>query len=158
MIRRSLICGSLACAMALPPAGLGAQEAALDPAALVETRRAEMKQMSDHFAVIGNMMRGRAEYDPAAATEAARGLLAIAEADWAPLFVEGTAYGEIDKSEAHADIWRDWDKFLSLQADLVPAVQGLADAAGQGMDALRPAVMGTAKVCGACHTPFRVSN
>jgi cytochrome c556 len=125
---------------------------------LVEARRADMKQMSDHFSVIGNMVRGRVEYDPAAATQAAEGIWTIAKSDWTALFPAGSAFGEVEKSEASEDIWKDWEDFLALQADLVPAAEMLARDAGQGFTALRPAVMGMAKACSACHTPYRVSN
>lgn len=124
----------------------------------VEIRRAAMKEMSEHFKALGEMARGKVDYDAATATAAAQGIADLSAMDWLPLFPEGTAYEQVPKSEASADIWADQPKFEGLMGDLVTASQSLVGAAGQGLDALRPAVMGTAKTCSACHTPFRVSN
>lgn len=139
-------------ALAVLPALAWAEEAP------VETRRAAMKEMSEHFKTLGEMARGKADYDVATATAAAQGIADLAATDWLPLFPEGTAYEQAPKSEASADIWTDLPKFEGLMGDLVTASQTLTGAAGEGLDALRPAVMGTAKTCSACHTPFRVSN
>ena len=60
------------------------------------------------------------------------------------------------KTDAKADIWKDWDKFAAAAKELEQESGKLAMVAQSGdMAAIAEQVKAVGKACGGCHKPFR---
>lgn len=113
---------------------------------------ARMDAMSDTGAaskVLGDMARGRADFDADAAAEAKASLIAIA-AELPALFeVNATD----PKSEAKPEIWENFDDFTAKAAALGAAAEALDTTSLETLSAGMRAVGGS---CGGCHKPYRL--
>ena len=103
--------------------------------------------------VIGQMIRGQADYDGALVSDAA---LAIADhaKEIPSLFPEGS----IEKpSEALPSIWQEWDEFLAIGRELETNSRKLSVLAVRVYSASEIKVQfgEIGKTCNACHQKFR---
>ncbi len=124
-----------------------------DPA--VEARQAQFSLYSFNLAVLGGMAQGRIDYDAGAAQTAADNLFHLTRHDQGRMWPEGTDTASIDGTRALPDIWEDFDSFVDRFVALQGAAESLQGVAGDGLDALRPAVGQLGAACGACHDDFR---
>ncbi|NBB98926.1 MAG: cytochrome c [Alphaproteobacteria bacterium] len=145
----SRIIGSAALVVALAAPAL-AQD---NPA--VGARQGQFKLYGHNLAVLGGMAQGRMEYDAAMAQTAADNLFHITRHDQSRLWPEGTDSSTIMETRAKAEIWENLDDFTAKFVALQEASAGLQDVAGNGLDALRPAVGAVGQACGACHEDYR---
>ncbi len=128
-------------------AGL-AHEGVQNPA--VMKRMHGMKEIQAHLKLIGDMAKGEAAFDAAAARSAAAGI--AAEAAAAPALFE--APEDDPKSEAKPAIWEDFADFTAKSLELEDIASGLATSIS-APDDLRPALQRLGENCKACHQLYR---
>lgn len=145
-----------------PLATAAAAAIALSAPALADTdptvaaRQGQFKLFAHNFGVVGMMVQGRIDYDAAAAQTAADNLYHLTRTNQGRLWPEGTDSDTIDGTRALPAIWADLDTFVERYVGLQTAVAAMREVAGDGLDALRPAVGGVGQACGACHDDFRM--
>ena len=110
-----------------------------------------MKDVRESAKVIGGMLRGQAEYDSAAATEALT-VFKKASGHFGDLFPEGSETGE--ETEAAPAIWEDRAGFDAKWTAYAEATAAMQAVAGDGLDALRPAIGAVGQTCGGCHGEY----
>ena len=122
---------------------------------VVKTRMDAMSEIAKSMKAIGAMMKGQVQFD---AKVAETGALGIAKhADHIPkLFPEGS---NKKPSEALPAIWKDWDRFTEIAADMGTKSRALATASAQAerIEAIRAPFGALAKTCKACHSDFRLA-
>ena len=124
-----------------------------------KARRAYFTLVNYEMATLGGMAQGKIDYDADAASAAAKDLLALASYTNADLFAEGTSNEDLPgETRAKADIWTDTAGLQEKSAAFYQAVVDLNDAAGNGLDALRPAIGKIGGTCKACHDDFRAKD
>lgn len=124
-----------------------AHEGVEDP--IVGARMDAMSATGAASKVLGNMARGRADFDAAAAAEAKDSLMTIA-ADIPALFEMNATD---PKSEAKPDIWDNFDDFTAKAAALQAAAEALDASSLEGVQAGMGAIGAS---CGGCHKPYRL--
>lgn len=97
---------------------------------IVKDRMDAMANMGKAVKAVSPMMQGSATYDAAIVKRAAAVFLQHSGEAMTQLFPEGSG-GK--PSEAKGTIWRDWEGFADLAAQLGIASQGLAAAADNGL-------------------------
>ena len=148
----------LAAALAIATfAGAASGDGHVDKAltAAIEARQHQMQLFSYNLGILGAIAKGEEPYDAARATAAAGNLAAVAKLDRSIHWVEGTVQGEVPGTRAKAEIWSDAAGFDKVATELEVAADGLADAAGTDLDALRAAMGPVGKACGTCHDNYR---
>ena len=123
-------------------------------------RQGYMDVLAFNIGVLGNMARGNIDYDAAAAQTAADNLVAMASVDGRAFWPEGSdnfALGE-DATRALPAIWDDPEGFGAAWMEYGEAANGMAEVAGDGLDALRAGIGPLGSSCGSCHEDFRQSN
>ncbi len=121
---------------------------------IVKERMDVMSSIGANMKTIGEMLEGKTAFDGKRVEAAARAIAGHAD-QFHHLFPEGTN----DKpSEALPVIWKDWDRFIKLAADLKKTSIVLAETALSASDAddIRIAALLVAGTCKACHTDFRL--
>ena len=127
----------------------GAQ--AQDDEHILGYRQKVMKSMGASMGAIGDILKHKlpfAGHIAVHATDISRMSAVIAES-----FDKEITEGRTD---AKAEIWQDWDKFVAAAETLQSEGAKLADvAAGGDMAAIGGQVKALGKACGDCHKPFR---
>lgn len=121
----------------------------------VEARQGQFKLYGHNLAVLGGMAQGRMDYDATMAQTAADNLFHLTRHDQSRLWPEGTDSSMVMETRAKAEIWENLDDFTAKFVALQEASVALQGAAGNGLDALRPAVGAVGQACGACHEDYR---
>ncbi len=105
------------------------------------------------------MAKGETPYDAAAAAAHAKDLETLTHYGMADLFAPGTSNADLPgKTRALPAIWADMASVQEKGKAFVVAVQELNAAAGNGLDALRPAVGKLGGACKSCHDDFRAKD
>ncbi len=124
-----------------------------DPA--IGARQGHMQVMNLNLGILGEMARGNIEYDAEVAQAAADNLVAMGSINQRFYWPEGTDTESVEGTRALPALWDDQAALFEIAARFTPAAEGLAAVAGQGLDAMRPAVGPMGAVCGDCHEAFR---
>ena len=119
---------------------------------IVKERMEVMKSVRADTKALAKMIKGEKVYDPDAVARLAARIGTHGGESMRGLFPEGSNTGV---SEAKAEIWSDWERFLKIADDMAAAAQALSTAAHQGPDAVRPLLATLAGTCKACHDDFR---
>ena len=136
--------------------GLAAAGVALaDTNPAVDARQAQFTLFAHNLAVVGSMAQGRMDYDADVAQTAADNLFHLTRHDQGRMWPEGTDADSIEGTRALPEIWADLDDFTMKFAALQDAAEALQGVAGNGMEALRPAVGQLGGACAACHDNYR---
>lgn len=143
-------------------AGLAVAQGAPAPLAPEEAhafRETHMKVYAANLQVLGPMAQGAVPYDAAAAQAAADAILANATSDdWAIMWPEGSAEGEVEDSEALPVIWENPADFEAKHQGLIDAATALQAAAGTDLAGLQGALGGLGASCGGCHETYRAAD
>jgi cytochrome c556 len=108
---------------------------------------------------VSAMAKGEVPYDAALAEAHATNLALLSEMQTAPLLPEGTSNADLPgKTRALAAIWEDPERYATLEQEFRDAVAGLVAVAGDGAEALGPAVTTVGGSCRACHSDFRAED
>lgn len=121
----------------------------------VKARQSQFQLMLFNISSIGGMARGNTEYDPVLASQAAANLVSISQLHQMPMWPEGSDDASIEDTRALPAIWQDTDGFIEKWQAFGTAATGLAEVAGDGQQALGPAVGAVGQTCTACHESFR---
>lgn len=121
----------------------------------VKARQGVMAIIKLNMGVLGGMVRGTMDYDAAAAQSAANAVLGVSMVPYPNLFPEGSDSFSFENTKAKDAVWEDMSGFTAEWAKVQAAAPGLADAAGQGMDALSAALGGVSDTCRSCHMSYR---
>lgn len=115
----------------------------------VADRMAGMKTIGASMKTLGGMAKGAIEFDAVAAQAAVDAV--SAEAAAIPVLFEAQETDPM--SEAKADIWTNWDDFVSKAAALESAAKGVSitDAAS-----VRDAMGAMGGSCKGCHSKYRM--
>lgn len=135
--------------------GIGAAAVAQDVPPAVNARQGQFQIMALNIGVVGGMARGNTEYDAEAAQAAADNLVAISMLDQRFHWPEGTDNMSIDGTRALPAIWDNLPDVIAKWEAFGAAAQGLADVAGNGLEAMQAAVGPVGAACGACHDAYR---
>lgn len=121
----------------------------------IEARQGVMHIRAFNLGQLVAMVRKEAEYDADAAQAAAQNLKLLNQLDMHGAWMPGTSADDYIESRAKADIWADGSKFTDYAAQEAEAADKLAEVAGDGLDALAPAVPDLAQSCKRCHDDYR---
>lgn len=128
-----------------------------DPEEILTARHGYMLMMANQLAPLGAMAKGEVAYDPAVAGKAAAGLAALAVVDTSMVWVPGTEEGVLADSSALPEMISNGADRDKRFAELKTAADGLAAAAGTGLEPLKAAMGPVGQACGGCHKQYRKS-
>lgn len=118
--------------------------------AAVKARMDAMSQIGSGMKVLGQMAKGEAAFDAAAARAAAAQI--ARHAGETPALFE--AQEDDPKSEARAEIWANYPDFTARAGDLETLAAGLSQSISGAGD-LRTAVPALGAACKGCHSKYR---
>lgn len=121
----------------------------------LKARQGYMKMLALNMGTLSGMAKGEIAYDEAAAAKAGSNIEALTNYTVADLFIEGTAAGEVESSEALPAIWENPDKFARQFAALSEAAAGAGEAVKGGQENVGPALQKLGGACKECHDSFR---
>ena len=131
--------------------------AAKDPnLKLIKARQSEMQLRSYNAGPLFGMAKGKMEYDAEMATNLANNLKMLLDLDMGRAWAQGTdneAYP--GKTTALPKVWTTYPEIGKYGKKYKEAVNELASAAGNGVDALKSKIGDLGKACKACHDDFR---
>ena len=140
-------------------ASLAYAQEALAPEEAHEVREEHMKAFGAALRTLGGMAQGEAAYDAAAAQAAADSLLEHATTpDWAVMWPEGSAQGEIEDSKALPAIWENPDDFQAKHQALIDAATAMQAGAGTDLAAVQASMGAVGASCGGCHESYRAAD
>ena len=123
----------------------------------IKARRALMTLHSWYAGPLFGMAKGDVEYDATVAATLAANLNMVANADGSGMWPPGsdnTAYKGMTR--ALPEGWSDYDP--KYHQALVEATAAMADAAGNGLDALRSNIKAVGNACSGCHDAYRADD
>ncbi len=128
-------------------------------ASAVKARKAYMQVLSFNMGQIGGMAKGKAPYDAAVASAAAKNLSLAAQMSTGAMWIKGSDNVSLSSDETRAlpKIWEDGSEVGDKHQAMVDATAHLAAVAGNGQPALAEAFGPVGKSCGGCHKPFRAA-
>lgn len=157
-MRPSPLLASLAGAATLI-AGLALAQEALPPEEAHEVRSEHMKAFGASLRTLGGMAQEEMPYDAAAAQAAADSLLEHATSpDWAVMWPEGSAEGELEDSAALPAIWENTEDFEAKHQALIDAATAMQAAAGTDLAAVQASLGAVGASCGGCHEAYRAAD
>ncbi len=123
----------------------------------VKGRQAHMQLNQHNVGILFGMVKGDIEYDADAAQAAADNLAILASSiDQRSYWVPGTSNAELgDETNALPVIWESGSKAGEIAGQLADGAAKLAAVAGDGKDALGPALGPIGEACTACHKANR---
>ncbi len=124
----------------------------------IKARQAVMQLYSFNLGKLGAMVKGDMEYDAAQAKLAADNLVKAASIGQDAMWPKGTAMeddGMEGKTWAKKAAWDTYPAVVKKHEALQAAAAKMADAAGNGVDAIKGAIGGVGGSCKGCHEDFR---
>jgi cytochrome c556 len=122
----------------------------------VRARQGYFTMLGLEIGPLGAMAKGETDYDAAVAQGHADDLAALAAYGIGDLFLPGTSKEDrVGDTRALPAIWENTADFQAKAQDFAEAATALKAAAGQGREALAPAVGKLGATCGACHDDYR---
>ncbi|WP_266352016.1 c-type cytochrome [Kaistia algarum] len=146
-MRGLLVAASIVVALATGGAAMAASD-------LGAQREADMKAIGSSLKTGFDMVQGKTDFD-AAKAKAAMEKIAAKATEFPTLFPAGSE--KVD-SKASPDIWTNKADFEAHAAKLATDATAAAAAAGNGLDAFKPALVAVAANCKACHQTYRLSD
>ncbi len=125
---------------------------------IIEARQSLMKVYSFNLGLVGDMAKGKSEYDAEIAANAAQNLLALAKMKNGPMWPEGTSNedpGLAETTRALPEIWTSYPKVSEKHGDLTEALEKFVDVAGKDLTSLRGGLKAVGQGCKGCHESFR---
>jgi cytochrome c556 len=152
---RKLLTAALTAAFVLP-AGIALADPAED---VVNARLGYYRLLGLEMGGLAAMAKGEKPYDAEAAKGHAANLQALISYSPAGLFAPGTSNADMPgKTRALPAIWENFPKVGEKGAAFREAVGELAAVAGDGLEALQPAVGKLGGTCKSCHDDFRATD
>lgn len=121
----------------------------------IEYRQGAFHMIKFHFDVLGDMVKGKRDYDKAVFAEHAGAIQALSLLPGYG-FPEGSAEGQETETDAKADIWENHADFDQKLETFQIEVVALKEAADSGdMAVIKPQFGKTGQSCKACHDSYR---
>lgn len=124
----------------------------------VAARKGEMDLTAINVGVLGDMAKGKTAYDAEAARTAAQNIVTISAITQGLLWPEGSSNADIKDTKALPKIWENYDDFLAKWEAKAKAADDLLAVAGDGVEAMGPALGKLGEACNACHKEYRQSD
>lgn len=124
----------------------------------VKARQSHMQLYAHNLGILGGMAKGKVEYSADAASAAAGNLAALTKINQMSYWTPGTSNADLgDETRALPAIWEEggFGKAMEIVGALSSAADELAAVAGNGQEAIGPALGPVGSQCGACHEAFR---
>jgi cytochrome c556 len=119
----------------------------------IEYRQAVFHLVATHFGHMGDMVKGKKNFDAVEFQYRANSLDALAKMPLEGFTVPGSDKGE---TKAKPAVWEKPELFREKLTKFQKDSSALAKAAQSGnMDTIKPVFMETAKNCKSCHTDFK---
>ena len=123
---------------------------------LLKARQGEMQLRAFSAGPLFGMAKGKVEYDAALASKLANNLKTLLSVDVGSAWKQGTDVAAYPgKTTALGKIWSTYPEISNYGKKYATAVNELAAAAGNGLDALKPKISAVGKTCKGCHDEFR---
>ena len=124
----------------------------------VTARKAHMQLYQHNLTILGNMVRGNADYDATAAQAAADNMVILTTLNQSTYWNPGTTNAELgDETRTLPAIFEAGSTAREIGGQLAAATVALAAVASDGVEAIGPALGPVGASCTACHRPYRVS-
>ncbi len=149
---RKFISAFVVAATAAAPAAM-AQDRAMQNA--IKARQGIFQNYQLMLVQLGGMARGNAPYDAEIAQAAADNLVALTLLDSRFSWPAGSDNGSVEGTRAKPEIWQNFDDVVAKAVALNQAAIALQAVAGDGQEALGPAVGAVGQACSACHDSYR---
>jgi cytochrome c556 len=146
--RRATVLASVLAALALPAA-------AQDFSNEVGARQGMFRIMNLNLGILGGMARGNVTYDAEAAQVAAANLVAVSAINPLNMFPAGSDNVALATTRARPEIWDNVPDLAEKWAAFGSAAAALQTVAGDGQQALGPAIGALGGTCQACHEAYR---
>ena len=118
----------------------------------IAVRQASMKQVGGASKLLGNMVRGKIEYN---SEDAQKALTQIRDA--VAIFVENFPEGsDTGKTEAAPKIWEDMEGFQAASEKFMKDADEAIEPAGENLDGLKASFGKVAANCKSCHQAYRI--
>ncbi len=124
----------------------------------IKARQGLMQVAGFNLGVLAAMAKGKRDYDAKIAAGAARNVHMAAMMDDSLLWPKGSDLTNKEltiKTAAKTEAWTTYPEVVDKHKAWTEAAAKLADVAGNGLDALKPAVGAVGKSCKGCHDDFR---
>lgn len=124
----------------------------------IKGRQGLMQVYAFNVGLVGAMAKGKAEYNPETAQNAANNLLAAATMKNGPMWPKGSSTDNMefgDTTRALPEIWTTYPEVGQRGADLISALEEFVQVAGQGPDSMKAGLGAVGKGCKGCHEDFR---
>ncbi len=124
----------------------------------VTARQAHMNLYQHNLTILGNMARGNTDYDAGTAQAAADNMLTLATLNQIGYWIPGTSNAELgDATRLLPAIFEADSTARATGGELAKATAALAEVAGNGLEAIGPALGPVGAACTACHKPYRAA-
>lgn len=122
----------------------------------LKARQGQFRILALNLGLLGGMAKGDIAYDAEAAQIAADNMVTVTSIQQQILWPEGSDEMGVEGTRARTGIWDNMTDFESKWNDLHQATIQLAEVAGEGQQALGPAIGAVGGACKACHEDYRV--
>ncbi len=139
-----------ACLAVMAPAAY-----AQDVEGAIKARKAHMTLYSHHLGVLGDMAKGKTEYNAELASAVAGDLAKLSSMMQASYWPPGSDNSNHPNTRLLPKAWDNIQDIIKISQDMGAASAALADAAGGGLESLQAAIGPVGQSCGACHKPYR---
>lgn len=124
----------------------------------IKGRQGLMQVYAFNISVVGDMAKGKSEYNAQSALHAAENLLAAASMKNGPMWPEESGNDNLEFGEmtdALPEIWTTYPEIGQKGADLISALEEFVETAGTGLDEMKKGLGPVGKACKGCHEDFR---
>lgn len=122
----------------------------------IKARQGQMQLRSFNAGPLFAMAKGDITYDAEMASKLANNLKVLLNLDNSRAWMNGTSNEEYpEKTRALPEIWESGSEIGDRGKAYAEAVNALAGAAGEGLDALTPRVKDLGQACKGCHDDYR---
>lgn len=122
---------------------------------VIKARKGQFEVMAHSMGILGGMARGNVPYDAAAAKAAADNVVMITKLNQSALWPAGSHNGATKATRAQPNIFENVADFTAKWQELGKRATALQGVAGNGLDALRPAIGAVGGACQDCHEKYR---
>ena len=133
----------------------GSAAIAQDYSAALKARQGQFRIMALNLGVLGGIAKGEVAYDAETAQAAADSLVGVSMVHQPTLWPEGSDNMSIDGTRAQPNIWDNLPDVLAKWDAFGEAAKEMQAAAGQGPEAIGPALGKLGGTCKACHDTYR---
>ena len=124
-------------------------------AAGIKARQALMQIQAFNLGILGNMAKGKTEYDAKAASLAAANLVHAVSIHQPQAWAPGSDNSAVKGTRALPALWQNFPDVGAKSKELAAAVEGMNAVAGNGAEAVGGAMGRLGAACGACHKAYR---